>query len=228
MASSTEYSGMLQSLQLLVVRGVIDSDTAYLSNVRALPTPADSADTFGLKGNLQYPPAILVHHVEADITTYLADLAPKFHPSFNSVAAAALLGVSRPLLSALRGADTERQGKLHASIMTTDRLEATPGFRVGTSDHLETFGSHGLPGYSHLQGLALGENTGRDLWYDLLFPQYDSHEVKTALDGPLIAEAFSSCLTGMVLGGHFGPIEDIPPSSTDGARGTSTRRRLTR
>ena len=153
----------------------------------------------------------MVHHIEADITTYLADLAPKFHPSFNSVAAAALLGVARPLLAALRGADMARQGKLHASIMTSDRLEATPGFRVGTSDHLETFGSHGLPGYSHLQGLALGENTGRDLWYDLLFPQYDSHEVKTAPDAPLIVEAFSSCLTGMVPGGHFGPLEDIPP-----------------
>ena len=211
MAASTEYSGMLQSLQLLVVRGVVDSDTAFLSNVRALPTPSDCADSFGDKGNLQFPPAILVHHIQSDVTTNLGDLAPKFHPSFNSVAAAALLGVSRPLLSALRGADMERPGKLQASIMTTDRLEATPGFRVGTSDHLETFGSHGLPGYSHLQGLALNEDTGMNLWYDCVYPQFGGNEIKMAPEGRSITEALSCCLTGFVPAGHFGPIGNAPP-----------------
>ena len=154
-ASSAMYAGTRQSLQLLVIRGIVDTETAYLNNIRALPTPADSADTFGLKGNLKYPPAILVHHIEADVTTYLTDLAPKFHPSFNSVAAAALLGVSHPILSVLRGADMERPGKFHTSVMTSDRLEATPGFRVGTPDHLETFGNQGLPGYTYVpEGLG--------------------------------------------------------------------------
>ena len=106
-ASSPEYVGTLQSLQLLVVRGIVDTDTAYLSKTRAFPTPEDSASTYGTKGNLQYPPATLVHHVSGDITTYFSDLQPKFHPSFNSVAAAALIGVSRPLLSVLRGLDVE-------------------------------------------------------------------------------------------------------------------------
>ena len=81
-ASSPEYAGTFQSLQLLVVRGVIDTDTAYLSNIRALPIPRDSASTYGTKGNLQYTPAILVHHVFGDITTYFSDLPPKFHPSY--------------------------------------------------------------------------------------------------------------------------------------------------
>ena len=70
-ASSAMYAGTPQSLQLLVIRGIVGTETAYLSNIRALPTPADSADTFGLKGNLQHPPAILVHHIEADATTYV-------------------------------------------------------------------------------------------------------------------------------------------------------------
>ena len=109
-ATTPEYAGTLQSLQLLVIRGIVDTEVAYLSNVRALPTPGDTASTYGTKGNLQYPPAILVHHVAGDITTYLTDLEPKFHPSFNSVAAAALVGVSRPLLSVLRGLDMDRQG----------------------------------------------------------------------------------------------------------------------
>ena len=211
MASSDAYSGMLQSLQLLVVRGIVNSDTAYLSNVRVLPTPSDTAGTCGPKGTLQYPPAILVHHVSADISLYLSDLAPKFHASFNAVAAAALLGVSRPLLSALRGADIERPGKLHASIMTSDRLENTPGFRVGTSDHLETFGSQGLPGYSSLQAMTLGEDTGRDLWFGTILLQHNSADVLTSPDGGRIVEALAACLTGMVPGGHFGPLIDVPP-----------------
>ena len=171
-ATPPEYAGTLQSIQLLVVRGIVDTETAYLSNIRALPTPEDVADTYGTKGNLQYPPSILVHHVAGDVTTYLTDLQPKFHPSFNSVAAAALIGVSRPLLSVLRGLDMERPGKLHASIMTSDRLKSTPGLRVGTSDHLETFGTQGFPGYIHLKHLSLEEGTGRDLWREAVLPQF--------------------------------------------------------
>ena len=209
--SSPEYAGTLQSLQLLVIRGIVDTATAYLSNIRALPTPGDSASTCGTKGTLQYPPAILVHHVSGDITTYFSDLAPKFHPSFNSVAAAALMGVSRPLLSVLRGLDMERPGMFHASIMTSDRLDATPGFRMGTSDHLESFGGQGIPGFNNLKEFPLGEDTGRDLWFDSVFPQFDAPQVRTILDGPRIIEALSSCLTGMVLGGHFGPLMSMPP-----------------
>ena len=209
-ASSPEYAGTLQSIQLLVVRGIVDTETSYLSNIRALPTPEDSASTYGTKGNLQYPPAILVHHVSGDITTYFSDLQPKFHPSFNSVAAAALIGVSQPLLSVLRGLDMDRPGKLHASIMTSDRLGATPGFRVGTSDHLETFGNQGFPGFTNLKDFSLGEDTGRDLWLDAVLPQFEAPQLKTVSECPRVIEAFSACLTGMVPGGHFGPLVAIP------------------
>ena len=209
-ASSPEYAGTLQSIQLLVVRGIVDTEMAYLSDIRAFPTPEDSASTYGTKGNLQYPPAILVHHVSGDVTTYFSDFPPKFHPSFTLVAAAALIGVSRPLLSVFRGLDMERPGKLHASVMTSDRLDATPGFRVGTSDHFESFGNQGFPGFTSLKDFSLGENTGRDLWFDSVLLRFDAPQLRTLLEGPHIIEAFSSCLTGMVLGGHFGPLMSIP------------------
>ena len=125
------------------------------------------------------------------------------------MATGALIGVSRPLLSVLRGLDMDRPGKLHASIMTSDRLNATPGFRVGTSDHLETFGNQGFPGFANLKDLSLGENTGRDLWFDSVLPQFDAPQLRTIPEGLHIIEAFSSCLTGMVLGGHFGPLISI-------------------
>ena len=209
-ATPPEYAGTLQSIQLLVVRGIVDTETAYLSNIRAFPTPEDSAGTYGTKGNLQYPPAILVHHVSGDITTYFSDLQPKFHPSFNSVTAAALIGVSRPLLSVLRGLDMDRPGKLHASIMTSDRLKSTPGLRVGTSDHLETFGTQGLPGYIHLKHLALDEGSGRDLWREAVLPQFATHDLAAHPDCPRVIDAFSACITGMVPGGHFGSLVAIP------------------
>ena len=209
-ATPPEYAGSLQSIQLLVVRGIVDTDTAYLSNIRALPTPEDVADTYGTKGNLQYPPSILVHHVANDITMYLADLQQKYHPAFNSVTAAALIGVSRPLLSALRGLDMERPGKLHASIMTSDRLKSTPGFRVGTSDHLETFGTQGFPGYTHLKDFALDEGSGRDLWREAVLPQFATHDPAAHPDCPRVIDAFSACVTGMVPGGHFGSLVAIP------------------
>ena len=208
-ATTPEYAGTLQSLQLLVVRGIVDTEVAYLSNVRALPTPEDVADTYGTKGNLQYPPSILVHHVANDVTTYLTDLEPKFHPSFNSVAAAALIGVSRPLLSVFRGLDMERPGKLHASIMTSDRLKSTPGLRVGTSDHLETFGTQGFPGYIHLKHLSLEEGTGGDLWREEVFPQFGDLATRDLAMSPechRVVEALSACITGMVPGGHFGAL----------------------
>ena len=47
---------------------VVDTETAYFSNVRAPPIPADTDNTFGIKGTLQYPPAILAHRIEADVT----------------------------------------------------------------------------------------------------------------------------------------------------------------
>ena len=105
----------------------------------------------------------------------------------------------------------ERPGKLQASVLTSDRLEETPGFRVGTSDHLETFGNKGLPGYSHLEGLALQEDTGLNLWYDCVYPQYHSDGIKMAPEGRSITEALSCCLTGFVPAGHFGPIGSSPP-----------------
>ena len=165
---------------LLVIRRIVDTDTAYLSNIRALPTPEDSAGTYGTKGNLQYPPAILSTTSPATSPpTYFSDLQPKFHPCFNSVAAAALIGVSRPLLSILRGLDMDRPGKLHASIMTSDHLGSTPGIRVGTFDHLETFGNQGFPGFTNLKNFSLGEDTGRDLWLDSVLPQFDVPQLKT-------------------------------------------------
>ena len=209
-ASSPEYAGTLQSLQLLVVRGIIDTETAYFSNIRALPTAGDTSGTYGRKGNLQYPPAVLVHHIEADVAMYLTDFSPKFHPSFNAVAAGALIGVSRPLLSILRGLDMDRPGKFHASIMTSDRLDSTPGFRVGTSDHLETFGNQGFPGFTNLKNLSLSEDTGRDLWLDAVLPQFEAPQLKTVSECPRVIEAFSACLTGMVPGSHFGPLVSIP------------------
>ena len=208
-ATPPEYAGTLQSIQLLVVRGIVDTDTAYLSNIRALPTPEDVADTYGTKGNLQYPPSILVHHVANDVTTYLTDLEPKFHPSFNSVAAAALIGVSRPLLSVLRGLDVERPGKLHASIMTSDRLQSTPGLRVGTSDHLETLGTQGLPGYIHLKHLSLEERTGSSLWREGVFPQLGDLATRDLAMDPecdKVTDALAACLTGMVPTNHFGAL----------------------
>jgi hypothetical protein len=211
MASSDMHAGLLQSLQLLVVRGIVNSDMAFLSNIRALPTPSDTAGTFGPRGTLQYPPAILAHHIHADVLMYLGDLAPAFHPSFNAIAAAALLGVARPLLSVLRGPDMERPGKLHASVLTTSRLEETPGFRVGTSDHLETYGNEGLHGFPALQSLALGEHTGKDLWLETILRQYGPQDLLVSPDAPRIVEALSACLTGMVPQGHFGPLMDAPP-----------------
>ena len=209
-ASSPEYAGTLQSLQLLVIRGIVDTDTAYLSNIRALPTPEDSASTYGTKGNLQYPPAILAHWS----TTSPATSPPTSPTSRPSSTPPSTRWQRQPssawlLLSVLRGLDMERPSKLHASAMTSDRLEATPGFRVGTSDHLESFGNQGFPGFTKLKDL--GEDTGRDLWFDSVLPQFDAPQVRTILDGPRIIEALSSCLTGMVLGGHFGPLMSMPP-----------------
>ena len=57
--------------------------------------------------------------------------------------------------------------------------------------------------------MALGEDTGRDLWYDAFLPQFEAPDIKTFLDGPRVVEV--CCMTGMVLGGHFGSLESMPP-----------------
>ena len=98
MSSVANYSALTQAFIPLVVRGIVNTDIASLSTVRALPAGADllpvtAPGSSGFRGFLKYPGAIVTPIVESDISTYLDDLPYKYHLSLNLIAAAALIGL---------------------------------------------------------------------------------------------------------------------------------------
>ena len=210
MSASLSHTGMVQSFQIMVVRGVVNSDTAYLSNVRALPTGNDLEPSPGIRGFVSYPPALPCPTVPADVATYLADLSQDYHEQLNLVTAGALLGVPLPLLTILRGDDPQRPGKLFASIVTDERFDKTPSVRVGTSDHLETHGLNDrLPHKGRMGDLTLRRDSGNLLWAHHVFPRFGCHVNPFAAGGAgRVPEAFASALTGFNVVGTFGPLED--------------------
>lgn len=214
--AATHYEGLTNALIPLVIRGLVNTDTAFLSTIRALPASSDllpetSPGSSGLRGFLKYPAAIVTPVVESDISTYLDDLPIKFHGALNLITAAALIGFPKQVLAVLRGPDPQREGRLFASIITDERFGATTGIRVGTHHHLETFSVEGFPDSSDLLNMALLDVSGTHFWKSKVLPVL--FPTAAALSDEKVA-ALGTCLTGFTVT-DSGRLEWLFPVTTD-------------
>ena len=94
----------------------------------------------------------------------------------------------------LRGPDPQRDGRLYASIMSSERLQDTTGIRIGTHSHLETFSVENFPGSPDLYSMAIQADSGLKFWTQVVLPA-----IVPSMTDPVPEEtivAFATCITG--------------------------------
>ena len=155
---------LTQSWSLMVIRSITTVSSLYMSPVRALPTASDRAPLPGPRGYASNPTAFVAPWVSRDVVSDVSEVEADFHESLNLVAAASQLGTSCYSLVIMRGADPSREGVLKATLVTRRRFTETNDIRLGTSDHQEFHQNSDVQYFGHVGDLALGEDTGIDVW----------------------------------------------------------------
>ena len=188
---------LTQGYQVMTVRGITSTTSLWLSPIRPTSTSADSAHTPGLRGFVRNPSAFVAPWILKDIASNVDDIGVSYHESTNLVAAASHLGVPCALLVINRGLDPTRDGVLHATLVTRERLEATNLVRVGTSDHQEFHNSSAIVYHGALKDLALDHGTGFTAWRSRVLPKLGlGHLAELAQVDDTLLSAFSMLMTG--------------------------------
>ena len=203
---------LTQSWSLMVIRSITTVSSLYMSPVRALPTASDRAPLPGPRGYASNPTAFVAPWVSRDVVSDVSEVEADFHESLNLVAAASQLGTSCYSLVIMRGADPSREGVLKATLVTRRRFTETNDIRLGTSDHQEFHQNSDLQYFGHVGDLALGENTGIDVWRSRALQKIGlGHLSEPGVLDDSVLSAISMLITGYVISDKdFGPAGVLP------------------